>query len=711
MMALGRKIIAYRDVDIPFAVACLSTVPFDSMVKELKSAVPSIQSDFSRLRTVAMIGEQLSQMWQQEESLLLFQSLQTNAKWWHILSSHGIKIDSRAFQSPNPQQREECIRSVVPLLLKKTGDISLAMEYCNQFDLEAHFASTCFIEHTLVAPPTLILSSEWSNRIKKVSGSVEERAILHSLRQILPQIHPLDYEKVTSPWLPVPSLCLSLSSQICYTCKWLLDILSEEEIDSRQRNDDASDDDDHSAEQIQLSNKGSTTTKELFRSLIEESTRYLHVATLLTNLSISTKMDLIFPDLADLYAPLAPEYSFRLPFWKLIADPWALLEPLMIADADIGPKLSPLCPFLSIERDDFYVKRAIHLYTRSSLQSIASPFLTDQFTPSSPISEGARSHSSTAPLTPQMESLLKEIDEIASCTKKPLTRVKIWRLVYEMEKDRNASVALKALETALQVFDQISSLGMISDADLVQTYKDIKYETLLEMVKHKSRETLLDMQNFNARLTQSNPSLHWETTILPSDHHSILSKLAPHLGDISALLKVFFESLLEEAWVLQLKILRKTATVLSAYDLLDQKLLPVISEYLKYAGEVAVQLYEIHLTLDSCSQEDLTAPPTSALTSSVLQSIRHGIIGRLLADVDTTAQGADSHSRVMKSASQSSSAHVGGSNPLMSGLWGTISSTDSVVSPSSAEFRRREDVYRAFGIATLLATCTSTCPR
>jgi hypothetical protein len=197
MMALGRKIIAYRDVDIPFAVACLSTVPFDSMVKELKSAVPSIQSDFSRLRTVAMIGEQLAQMWQQEESLLLFQSLQTNAKWWHILSSQGIKIDSRAFQSPNPLQREECIRGVVPLLLKKTGDISLAMEYCNQFDLEAHYASTCFIEHTLVAPPTLILSTEWSNNIKKVSSSVQERAIIQSLRQILPQIHPLDYEKVS----------------------------------------------------------------------------------------------------------------------------------------------------------------------------------------------------------------------------------------------------------------------------------------------------------------------------------------------------------------------------------------------------------------------------------------------------------------------------------------------------------------------------------
>jgi hypothetical protein len=500
----------------------------------------------------------------------------------------------------------------------------------------------------------------------------------------------------------------TLLPQISYTCKWLLDILSEEEVDSRQRNDDASDED----EESDLNHQRSATSspKESFRSLIEECTRDLHIATLLINLSISTKMDLIFPDLADLYSPLAPEYSFRLPFWKLIADPWALLEPLMIADADIGPKLSPLCPFLNIERDDFYVKRAIHLYTRSSLQSIATSASSSFLATSegTPILSG-----STAPLTPQMESLLKEIDDIASCTKKPLTRVKIWRLVYEMEKDRNACVALKALETALQVFDQINSLALVADdAELLQTYKDIKYETLLELVKHRSRELLCAMQQFKADTTTS--LLH-NDTILNSDHHSIVNKLTPHLGDISALLKVFFESLLEEVWVRQLKILRKTSSVLAAYDLLDQKLLPVMSEYLKYAGEVAVKLYEIHLTLESCSQEDATSTtiaPTSSLTSSVLQSIRHGIIGRLLADVDTGTQGLEAHSRVMKSASQSSNPQPGGTNnPLMSGLWGTISSTDSVVSPSAAEFRRREDVYRAFGIATLLATCTATCPR
>jgi hypothetical protein len=167
------------------------------MVKELRGAVPSIQSDFSRLRTVARVGEQLAHMWQQEELLLVFQSLQTNAKWWHVLSSYGVKIDPRTFQSSVASQREACIRAVVPSLLDKTkGDISLALEYCSQFDLEAHYASTCYIEYLLLRLPTGILSTSWADNIRSACSAVEESLIVSSLSAILPKIHPLDYEKV-----------------------------------------------------------------------------------------------------------------------------------------------------------------------------------------------------------------------------------------------------------------------------------------------------------------------------------------------------------------------------------------------------------------------------------------------------------------------------------------------------------------------------------
>ena len=53
---LSKKILSYRDIDNGLAVACLASIPYDFMVRELKQAVPSIQSDFSRLQTVAVIG-------------------------------------------------------------------------------------------------------------------------------------------------------------------------------------------------------------------------------------------------------------------------------------------------------------------------------------------------------------------------------------------------------------------------------------------------------------------------------------------------------------------------------------------------------------------------------------------------------------------------------------------------------------------------------
>jgi hypothetical protein len=57
------------------------TLPYEMMVKELKLAVPSIQSDFSRLSTIAVVGEEVARLWQQEQLLSVFEDLQMNAKW------------------------------------------------------------------------------------------------------------------------------------------------------------------------------------------------------------------------------------------------------------------------------------------------------------------------------------------------------------------------------------------------------------------------------------------------------------------------------------------------------------------------------------------------------------------------------------------------------------------------------------------------------
>lgn len=73
LLSLSRKVLSYREIDTSLAVACLVMLPYDAMVRELKAAVPSIQSDFSRLRTVASVGEELARLWDQEGLLVIFQ--------------------------------------------------------------------------------------------------------------------------------------------------------------------------------------------------------------------------------------------------------------------------------------------------------------------------------------------------------------------------------------------------------------------------------------------------------------------------------------------------------------------------------------------------------------------------------------------------------------------------------------------------------------
>lgn len=75
LLCLSRKVLSYREIDTSLAVACLVMLPYDAMVRELKGAVPSIQSDFSRLRTVACVGEELARLWDQEALLVVFQGI------------------------------------------------------------------------------------------------------------------------------------------------------------------------------------------------------------------------------------------------------------------------------------------------------------------------------------------------------------------------------------------------------------------------------------------------------------------------------------------------------------------------------------------------------------------------------------------------------------------------------------------------------------
>jgi hypothetical protein len=337
LLALSRKVLGYRQIDTSLAVACLVMLPFDLMVRELKAAVPSIQSDFSRLRTVASVGEELSRLWEQDSLLVVFQGLQTNAKWWHILSSYGVKIDPRAFQSSDTTQRVLCIRAVVPELLERSHmDLEQAIDYCRQYDVEPEFATLTYIEKLLLQlpignPSGCILGANeslWARQIRRAAVNVEEKTVLNFFKTLLYKIHPLDYEKIR------------------FVCTWIIDSFDDGMEEEERKNE--------KSETDESLNKYMKNKNENIAVEVESCRKYSDILIFLSGLNFpveatkivgeiinqknknendnsdlnSSIINTVSTDL-DCYMSVPSVYHPRIPFWEFLADPWLIITPLL----------------------------------------------------------------------------------------------------------------------------------------------------------------------------------------------------------------------------------------------------------------------------------------------------------------------------------------------------------------------------------------------
>lgn len=647
-------------------MSCLSTVPYDSMVKELRAAVPSIQSDFSRLQTVAKIGENLAQLWDQSELLGVFQTLQTNAKWWHTLVAHGVKIDPRTFQSSISAQREAAIRAVVPALLEKSnGNLSLAMDYCSQFDLEAYYASLCYIENTLKRPPCGIDagSFDWADQIRTTAARVDEAMVMTTFRKLVTQIHAVDYEKVR------------------FVCTWLLEVLCDNE-----------------EEECLGDREGS--------GCVEQYQQYLEVATFLSTLSCPTPICSIVPSLLPKYKLLPREYLTRLPLWGLIENPWALLEPLMLQLPEFATKLVPLCTLLDLDRDDFFIKRAKNYYAES-LKSFAASNITSEVTPfpsfsSAIFSRHMSSHSTTSALG--KEHPIHGVHEIISNVKSLSRRISVWQWIYDYEMAKSESVgvshsshssdlaAVRALQAALE--EITTSTSGKSGADEEGIIRPLQREITLELVKHNCLCSLRTLEEHHT-------GRHCKSTI---------DLLVRHVGNVDDLLRSLFTVTIEQAWLLQLRSLRSTQLVLSCSALLAHKHTPAVVDYLRVVQRVVADVYAFHSQLaDSDLEPSVTS--SSSPAKSQLEAIRHSYVGSLLTDVEFGQSGGDSERRdVMLRGESGAGEGLGTGSRTSGGVWsdvlgGTATGGDMRdIIASGAESRRREDVLRAFGISALVAS-------
>ena len=692
LLSLGRKVLTYRDIDIPFSVACLAALSYETMVKELKSAVPNIQSDFSRLQVVALVGEELSHLWDQESLLLLFQGLQMNAKWWSILSSLGMKVDLRIFQNPDANIREKFMKSIIPDLLEKGNmDLDMVTEYCRQFDLEPEHATLTYIELLLTSSPKSIHDFSWISKVKNASENVEDSAVLLKLKELLPRTHSLDYEKIR------------------YVCTWIMDLLAsaEEEIDSIGGIIDHPNDMENIPPSRNSSSRSSLKDKALKVPVvplvsktmdssnciteIESYKRYFDIATYLAGLKFPKEAtsaitchetsDKNFSSRKN----LADSYQERIPLWQLFNDPWSVLDPLLTEAPECASKIAPLCTTLKIDKSLFNSRKIMALYTRMTAKREGSTSTTEY--------SAAHKECKNAAIATACESIEASIAN-------PIQQLELWKWIYLKERTNvDDEFSMFALENALKI-----------------AKKNPKYEISNSIQDNK----LLTLES----LTQEMRFLKCEHAI-KRFHNSCLTEV-PQVKDMllntlsnpALLIRYLLEVAMEISWDRYTQDLQQLGSVVTVLTLANY---PPSHEVLAFIHKASIVIDEVAqycdlnspLLANAQSQDNNSQ---TILLPTQLEVIRHHLIGKMLSDIDTNNHSISNNSNTYdkdgntQSTNNSFSSNINttsisGSNTGIKHTWGL--SDECAYLPSTAEKRRREDLHLSLSIAALVLSCSN----
>lgn len=658
LLALCRKVLFYRDIDVPFAVACLAALPFDKMMRELRAAVPSIQSDFARLRTIASVGGELGHLWEDESLLELFQNLQSNSKWWDILSSLGVNVDLKVLEGTDSEARTKCIRSLIPELFKKSKlNLDLAMDYCRQYQVEPEYAALIYIDLLLTAAPTVPGDFSWVGKARSAAESVQERALLQCLRDVLPRICAVDYEKIQ------------------YVCTWIIDLLATEEAPEDAYNEDS----DYTTTNFSLKDKPkkvSTAVLLAERGVARELETYRRFLDIVGYLS-----GLRFPAAPTATKFVAPVYNERVPLWPLLSDPWSVLDPLLTRMPESAAKLAPLCVPLGLDKSDFNFRKVVALYTR--MTSSAGGSVTIEVDASQPRSashiEGKRAAMDTA------------VEAVEASLLSPLQQMELWHWIYQRESQEGDDAnALAALEAALTVARASPSLLLSQSRIAIEG-------------GCSAEESLLGFFSNELRTLRCRCTVRRFAAGLP-DSPGICDQLLSLVNNPAQMVRFMFEAICAVAWDLHMQGTSAVGTPVTVFRISQEAPSNAVLEFvLKAAG--AVDEIANHCGLDvppqgASSANGDSAPPSGAQNTS-LEQLRHTMIARLLSDVDSQTTGERDGS-----AAGSAAGTLSGSAKGLHGL-----GNDSPFTPTAAERRRREDLFLSMSIAALVITCSSAVQR
>lgn len=316
--SLCHKVLHYRTLDNSFALACLSSLPLEITIKELKAAVPStLSTDFYRLQSIATLGEEMATLHENDSMLLLFQRLTNHAKWWGILSNTlHISVDVKLFQHADFDLQNKYIKSLVSsIVFMSKGNLDMASEYCQVFDIEPECSLLAYIEYMLSSSTG---HENWEYKVKQAALGLKEEDLVRELSRILFKLSGTDYER------------------IIFVCQWLVTLLSD------------ADDNSHNAE------------------FLTKYKNYVDISKYLTNLDVPLS---VFDALqsgklaTDAGLKKGEHTNHRLSFWSLVNHTLDFIDLLCSASVTWTlDKIAPLVRYIDITMEDFYLSLICGFY-------------------------------------------------------------------------------------------------------------------------------------------------------------------------------------------------------------------------------------------------------------------------------------------------------------------------------------------------------------
>eukprot|EP01039_Chlorochromonas_danica_P001134 gene1134-1238_t len=688
LLALCRKVLTYREVDESLAIACLSALDLDNVVKELKAAVPTaLHSDFSRLKIVAWIGEEMAHLWEEDSMLLLFQGLQTHAKWWHILSTIlHIQVDLKAF-SADPVHQSAYLRSLVPEILIKTGgELEIAADFCHSFDLEPEIAALHYIEYTLSCPPVNTMDTSWMNKVRAAALGLREDALIKTLERVLPRVHEVDYEK------------------ICFVCTWLLQLKPEdaeiEESSGLGDEDSHEISTNHSISGSSILVGHNPTTGPVVTATVYQ--RFIDLTKLLASLGLPRDvhrqlLSTVSPlqdRLKDVYGgSLQESYQHRLPFWMLTSTQtcWELLDLVFMASDWATEKLLPVCVLLEISKEEFFVRAIYAAYLRDSRAAGAATSISTE--------------SATSLQLDKIEVSLRE--HLLSIS----SQVRVYLMIYEVEhKSGGQQAAVLALQRAILLLQEHGPCEDYNLDDLSSRLLRLKLERSLS----KFIAVLDSPLNRSVIQRSAKQGDRLQRIFLP---HQLDGPYDAAERALEVAIEFLWEEQMDDCSLLYAEMGGQPSFFRVATEPVGRRvrgslttIQAVLVELYQHCAEVRQQSNsQLQNTSTVIGAGDSATMLASSSPAEVSERLVVNFIIQLLLDQrsgSTSNSTSSTTAGAVSTASKTVAGHGGitgstSSSLAVGGSWGLAEDINPNL-PTSAEYRRREDIFIGFAICMLL---------